>query len=733
MLKLSLFILGFTSLIAQIVTTRELMVSFYGNEFFIGWILFGWFIWIAAGCLGARWFLNKPNSYSTFLISCHLLVSLLLPFGIFLVRLSRNFFITAPGEVPDLIPAMASSFFILAPLCLILGLQFTLACEYWKTRCPQRTTFVMSEAYFWEAIGFVLAGAAFNYKLVFLNEFNLSAMLAGLNIVPAIVLALSLKNLRLKKRMFLACFVLVFLCVLCLKNARQINFQTAALRFPNEQLLETKNSIYGNLAVTRTNGQYNFYHNGLACGTNKDDALNECLVHFPMLSHPNPKKILLVGTGFNGALREILKYSSSQVFYAEINPDLIDLAHKYISGQGWDDKRVFLFKGDLRSFFNSFPEDFDVIIVNLPNPSTAMINRYFTDDFFKQARCHLKSDGILSTHITFSPDYVSAPLEDLGASLYKTIKSQFASVIILPEDNLFLIASPAALICHPQKLIQRMALRGIHNYFVTAAYITYRYSTDRIEKVTRAFEVNKSVENFDLSPRAYYYNLIYWCGFFHQGLAGMLQIAGKIGYLFIVAACLILLALPLSFRGALRQRMITAMSLGAFSLMSAEMLVIYGFQVFYGNLYYKIATIICTVMFGMALGAYLGNRVRRVIHAGAGWVHLLIGLYFMFWLAFFNMAFTYQWPITQGAWIILALSIGILVGFEFCYIVRLVFSSDKAFSQASIYVADLIGSCLGVLMTSIFFLPVYGVYKTLLLLGLLNLAAAAGLFIHSKK
>ena len=51
MIFLSLFILGFTSLVSQIVMTRELIVSFYGNEFFIGWILFGWLFWVGIGSL----------------------------------------------------------------------------------------------------------------------------------------------------------------------------------------------------------------------------------------------------------------------------------------------------------------------------------------------------------------------------------------------------------------------------------------------------------------------------------------------------------------------------------------------------------------------------------------------------------------------------------------------------------------------------------------------------------
>ena len=115
--------------------------------------------------------------------------------------------------------------------------------------------------------------------------------------------------------------------------------RTAALRFPNAQLVETKNSIYGNLAVTRTGHQLNFYESGLGIGTDKDEAFNEYLVHFPMLSNENPQKVLLIGSGFSGALEEILKYNPKQIFYAELDPSIIDLARTYIpafaSDFGW--------------------------------------------------------------------------------------------------------------------------------------------------------------------------------------------------------------------------------------------------------------------------------------------------------------------------------------------------------------------------------------------------------------
>ncbi|MEI7999673.1 MAG: hypothetical protein WCH62_09250, partial [Candidatus Omnitrophota bacterium] len=412
MLSLSLIILGITSLVSQVVLTRELMISFYGNEFFIGWILFGWLLWVGIGSAFRRFF-KKCSCSLSLLVICHLLIAFLIPLEITLIRVSKSFLTVTAGQIPDFIPSLIVSLFIIAPLCILLGAQFTVASVYFKKfQQHNEKDNLVGRAYFWEALGFVLGGLIFSFYLVALNEFQISAILILLNLIAVVGFLFFSKDLERRKNLFIFIVGLFFLGFVCLWRSQQLNTLTAALRFPNEQLVETKNSIYGNLAVTRTGNQYNFYQSGLPSGADKDDILNEHLVHFPMLSHVNPQKVLLVGTGFNGALREILKYNPQQIFYAAIDPALVDLAGKYISPslrQGLEDRRVIIIKGDLRHFLNELPTDFDVVIINLPNPSTALINRYFTDDFFKKMRLHLKSDGVLSTHLAFSADTVSVP------------------------------------------------------------------------------------------------------------------------------------------------------------------------------------------------------------------------------------------------------------------------------------------------------------------------------------
>ena len=181
----------------------------------------------------------------------------------------------------------------------------------------------------------------------------------------------------------------------------------------------------------------------------------------------------------------------------------------------------------------------------------------------------------------FAADSISEPLGNLGACLYKTIQRNFSSVVILPEDVLFILASPSPLIHDPQVLIQKLQDRGIHNYFVTGPAIFYRYTTDRVKQTMDIFKANKTARiNYDLHPQGYIYNLIYWLSTFHQGPSMVISSIMRTNYILVLVLgiCFVLL-LPL-FSG----RPIAAMAIGGFSLMAAEVIVIYGFQVFYGNL-----------------------------------------------------------------------------------------------------------------------------------------------------
>ena len=739
-LAFSFAVLGITSLIGQVILIRELIIVFYGNEFFIGWVLFSWLLWVGLGSLAAGKFIGRSPRASLGLILCHIAVAVLLPTSMFLSRCSRLIMGAVPGEIPDIFPSLAYSFFSLAPLCLMLGAQFLIAARTWESLNNRPTLDrILGEGYVYETLGFVIGGILFSYFFVTTNEFKVISVVAWLNVIAGYALRILPRN-RAFTILHIVLIATSMLTAMVFLLARPINGQTARFRFLGQNLVDTRNSIYGNLAVTETEGQHNFFENGLFLATDRDEMANEYIAHFSMLYHPIPKTVLLIGNGFNGALTEILKHAPDRVDYVESDPELIRLTRAYIPDEldrAFEDPRLRITVADGRFFMKqrvaSMESGYDVIIVNLPNPSTALINRYFTKEFFLEARSLLKPGGILSTRMAFAPDYMSQELENLGASIYKSLRNVFNHVAILPEHEIFYLASVRKLADRPAVLVERLHQRQIATRFATPAYIEYRLTTDRIPQVLQTFEGNSAARiNRDERPIACFYNFVYWVSSFHPQIAKIAAKAGQVSWGWMAGmAGLILVLGHLAVRRAIAGGIpVLAMGAGSFSLMACEVSIILTFQVFYGYLYYRLSLIIAGLMLGMAMGTWaatyaLGRDHRRslvLIHGGIA----LYCLLFIFVLQLLAAA-TVKYSVAIGpVFLLLAAVIGLLVGFEYPVANSLYLEQKKGDSRKAgvIYGLDLVGSCLGALFAGVWMLPVLGITETMIILMLLNTVVA---------
>ncbi|MBF0532163.1 MAG: hypothetical protein HQL23_03595 [Candidatus Omnitrophica bacterium] len=713
MFHLSLFLLGFTSLIAQVVITRELMVSLYGNEFFVGWILAAWLFWIGLGSWSARRIFPDSRRESG-LVFCVIIASLLIPLEIALIRLSPMIMTASGGQIPDLIPALAVALIIPAPLCFVFGLQFSVACR----------SMSVGRAYFSEVLGCVAGGMVFTYGLVSWNEFQISSVLLGINAS----LFLTRAFFKIGKNQYAhwaGAILLGMFGLFCYAAGPHFNLKTENGRFRNETIVAVRNTVYGQITATRAEGLAHFYQNGQPVGPDQNDVFKESLVHLPMLSHSEPKKVLLIGTGFNGSLGQILKHNPAEIFYAEPDPAMLTIAEPLISPESrlaLRDPRVHLMKGDLRAYLAALPTDMDVVIVNLPAPSTALINRYATQDFFRQIRSHMKPDAVFSTHLSVSSDTVLPALADLEKSLHKTIKSVFPFTVVLPEDDLFWIASPGPLIKDPAVLVRRMAQRSIRNDFVSEQYLRYRYANDRVLSTQALLNHDEGIAiNRDIRPSAYFYNLIFWFSRFHPGLAGALRHLMNVPLIVWLGLALAVAAgLFLRRPNSTGLGLTTAAAVAGFSVMSAEVLVIYAYQIYFGHLYYKIAAIFTVFLAGLAAGTLAGNRNRDPKPDKLVWAFGCSA----FLLAALAYAIRFSVAPPEGLLFFCGLALGGLAGVEFSYSTALYRQAAGERDAAVFYATDLFGSGCGALITGCFLIPVYGMDQTLIFVAVINAATA---------
>lgn len=526
--------------------------------------------------------------------------------------------------------------------------------------------------------------------------------------------------------------------------SQNINYRTNTLRFPNQKLIETKNSPYGNIAVTETNGQYNFYESGLLIETSQEGFSTEEIAHLPLLFHREPQKILLIGNGINGTLKEILKHWPNKVFYLELDPKMIVITEKYASPENrqiLDDERIKIINADARNYFKKNPNLFDVIIVNLPNPSTALINRFYSEDFFKDIKTHLYPYGIFMVKLSLSANYFGPEIENLDNSVFKALKNVFPSVLILPEDNHLFIGSLDKIDYDYWPLYSRIIIRDIQTNFINEAYLKYRLNNDRIKTLLNDLETNQAQINRDQKPIGYYYNFVYWISIFYPKLAKFFQSLTNIKFIWIIIFIFLgfLVLFPKKRENNTRKLLPFIMATAGFSLMVIEIIILFGFQVFYGYLYYKISLIIALLMAGMALGGWLAfknlnkTKINSLIK-----IHCLIILFSLLILLGFNFLFSNTIKPSAEIEIIFLLSamlIGAIVGFEFPIVNKLYLENknDASKKVGIIYGADLIGSCLGASLVSIFLLPIFGIYETLIILGILNFLLVIYLMLSASK
>ena len=732
-LFVSVLILGLSSVIAQVVFLREIIISFYGNEFFWGVVLASWLCWVALGCKIFEVLLAKTKKEFSVLRWLHLLTPFFLLGEIFLLRWTKTW-LAMPGEIPNLSSTVLAAFFFPLPVCLILGGWWTIVTCLIGRGKKELAGWLTNKAYLLEIIGFAVGGVLFSFLLIGLNEILVGWLLLLLNL--AMVFYLSIKQKRAVFWKITAGILSLFFFISMFGGLPyRLNQASQGFRFKGQELLESVNSPFGNIAVTKIESaasepQYNFYESGLLLGATEDYYFNEIFVHLSLLSHPSPQKVLLIGGGITGAVSEILKHPISQVYYLELDPKLIDTAKKYLSKEtkkDLHDKKVTILNLDGRYFLEKTKELFDVILIHLPDPSTALINRFYTKEFFQKAKEKLKPEGILSTYLTYSPSAPNKDLENLNVSLQKTLKSVFSQVIMLPEEtNFFLASQDGQIETEPDIIAGRFKQREIETKFFNQQYIVYRFSSERISQALDLFSKNQAAKiNRDQKPAAYFYNISFWLSHFQPGASKFFQ---KISQHFLWIIIGLLLLVTLIFIKKRKKALFAALSAATagFSLITLQMVIIFTYQIIIGYLYYRIALLLACFMAGMALGIFSVNKkvlkkkanlssLAKTHLSLAAWSLILVGL---FWLlpkfedVFFKEVFLLGSSVLAGF-------LGALI-FPLANSFYLSLQQDPSKKTSTIYSADLLGSCLGGVVPAFILIPVFGLSFSLVLLGFVN-------------
>lgn len=165
---------------------------------------------------------------------------------------------------------------------------------------------------------------------------------------------------------------------------------------------------------------------GKVQSTVKDEYFyHECLVHPALLSHPEPKDVLIIGGGEGGTLREVLKHPSvRRAVMVDIDEGVVEASRKHmpeLSKGAFDDRRAELVIGDGRKYVEEGKGRFDVIIMDLTDPLEGGPGALlYTRDFYKMVRKMMTGAGIIVTQATstYYSSYCFATLHNTMADAF---------------------------------------------------------------------------------------------------------------------------------------------------------------------------------------------------------------------------------------------------------------------------------------------------------------------------
>ncbi|HUS80672.1 MAG TPA: hypothetical protein VM283_05340, partial [Armatimonadota bacterium] len=734
---------GFGAGVAQVLLLRELLTVAYGNELSMGILLACWLVWGAGGALLARRAREGEGPYggsARLMIVLACLPGPALVAGLLLARAGLLIF----SSLPELCPAGGHSCPIISLVAGALGLrpgealspghmallgllaaagpaaldgaQFAVGCRlYARTGTSAES---LGVAYALDAIGHLLGGVVLAWAVVLaLNPLASALVAGGINLAAALALALVALPGALRPLRTLAAGVAVTAALALF--APGLNRASLAWRVPGQELLASVESIYGNLTITRQDpdGIY-LYQSGVYSGASPPlVGTIDVFIHFAMLQHPAPERVLMIGGGVLGGLAEVLKYDPVLVHYIELDGKLFDLARKWADEgdvAALDDPRVEAVQGDGRRVVaGAAGGRWDVILVCLPDPSTAQLNRFYTAGFYRQARAALADGGVVAWEIPGADAYFSPALLRLHTCLLGTAQRELPALMRMPgEKTAYVAGRPDYLTEDWQELERRMSERGVQSDYFAALLpdLLNPWTLDSVQETLQA--APPAPVNRDLRAIGYYLDQAWWMTQFHPGWAQLLAwVEGlTVGRLLLPALALALLLLALSpLRGVRGAFVPLSVAVTGLLAMGIELALLLSFQALYGYVYHMVGVIVGAFMVGLAAGSvatssWLHGRSRWPVRAAMVATQLALAAVAMGIAAGLPALWSDAGPWLQSGWgavlvfPLLTALVGLMVGVQFPLATAAWYDTGESpRAAAGLYAADLLGASAGAL------------------------------------
>jgi spermidine synthase len=161
---------------------------------------------------------------------------------------------------------------------------------------------------------------------------------------------------------------------------------------------------------------------------------HEMMAHVPLLSHPDPKRVLIIGGGDGGTLREVLRHPGvERCDLCEIDGEVIQAAKEFMPGvaSAFDHAKANVRVGDGLAFINQVQAEYDVILVDSSDPEGPALG-LFGPDFYSDACKALKPGGMVVSQAE-SLNFYGPMLKDMFGFMRELFPLTLYYLVMVPS------------------------------------------------------------------------------------------------------------------------------------------------------------------------------------------------------------------------------------------------------------------------------------------------------------
>jgi len=734
-----MILMGLSCFSAQVLFIRGFMIQFQGNELIIGIVLANWLLIEALGSFMFAFIAKRLRSPLKLYALTQLLVFFLLPAGIIASRCTKVIFHMPLGVGQDIASIFFSSLTVMFLLGITLGGQFPLISRIHKDIFKKNLYASTSSSYFLEAIGFVIGGIFITVIIGQIKALHISFIIAALNLSSACLIMVCLEARSTFKKTALV-FSTIAVCISLFFISPILEKTSLLWQWQDINLVESRNSVYGNVAVTRQDEQYSFYYDGLPFMSvpTPDISFLQDLVHFSMSSIHNHENVAVLGSGLGGIISNVLQYPVRSVDYAELDPLVIKMARKYttnITQNELQDPRVNVHHKEGRLFLKQSARSYSAIIMNLPPPSTLIINRLYTKEFFALVKNHLSSNGIFCFSLPGSLSYLSNEQIDINKCILKTLKTCFKSVSIIPGHyNIFIASNNPDFTLSPKTILEQIEKHNISTALFNEFYVRDKLNAEKQQWFYESLERRSVHTNRDLKPSAVLYGLSLWNALFSPGFKQFFQNITRRDFIALAISCILMIFFIHILIAKRRKQRSTAYGIIPLVLISGltgvslNLILLLCLQTFYGYIYLHVGILISSFMLGLSFGGYTISRSIEKIRNINNFLLKIDLSYITLCLLVFGLIYGIQFLVAKNTpfWIVLMLlifasfSAGMFVGLEFP-LANKIYLSGNTKARNILYAVDMLGSFIGAITVSVILIPALGIPLCVLVLFIIKL------------